>query len=622
MLRQCLMLSIALFICGVSDLRAQSWDLAGDFAQGLTKETFNQALNPDWVWSYGYYPVGGPDGTDDGGFTLYEYHITPAEAAWSTPLNSWKSVAGPDADGNINFNFSADEALDRPEWGPGMSFEPNQVSMMTDAFPADGLWTSAVFTSPGNGKFAFDVSWENRVMNGDGTLVFLSQNHNDVIYEQEIDGFAGSSLGAPEVESLEADGPFASFQQQFDLTVGDTVSFGVSPWLGIALDNLDPEHYQSGGGLHQVAVEATVTLLEGEVVVDPPDPLEPPDPGNGLRLTAVTINATDFDGALRAQERWNTIAPHPAWEVWVKDGAIPGNEILNNTEVGDRSIDIPLELGEHTFTVGVSHIVGGDLCCDGYSLNLFLNGSPIALNGEESPSITGWVEPIWDEGDLDSPPDLEEQPSDGGTMGFPLQTFAPATLEYEDDEFRVELTDFFFTAKSADLDIDVMSTGSNVGPFVADGEPDAVGQFTILVSRIGGEPCDLNGDGVCDAQDIDVMTQNVIDGTATKADRDALVESASPEGFNTYIGDSDLNGQFDEQDIVAAFIAGQYLSGGAAGWADGDWDGNLTFDDQDFVAAFIAGGYLQGPRGAASVPEPSGLVLLVLGALAVIRRRR
>ena len=136
------------------------------------------------------------------------------------------------------------------------------------------------------------------------------------------------------------------------------------------------------------------------------------------------------------------------------------------------------------------------------------------------------------------------------------------------------------------------------------------------------DSCDLNGDGVCDAQDIDVMSQNVIDGTATKADRDALIEGASPEGFSTYIGDSDLNGQFDEQDIVAAFIAGQYLSGGAAGWAAGDWDGNLTFDDQDFVAAFIAGGYLQGPRGAATVPEPASWVLLALGMLSFVRRRK
>ena len=138
-----------------------------------------------------------------------------------------------------------------------------------------------------------------------------------------------------------------------------------------------------------------------------------------------------------------------------------------------------------------------------------------------------------------------------------------------------------------------------------------------------GLACDVNGDGSCDAADIDAMTQMVLDGSKTLGDRAALIESPEPDGFNTYIGDSDLNGSFDEQDIVAAFISGKYLSGQSAGWSDGDWNGDFLFSEQDFVSAFIAGGYLQPPRGAvSSVPEPSGLLLLLIGLLGVARRRR
>ena len=81
--------------------------------------------------------------------------------------------------------------------------------------------------------------------------------------------------------------------------------------------------------------------------------------------------------------------------------------------------------------------------------------------------------------------------------------------------------------------------------------------------------------------------------------------------------------ELSDEDFVAAFIAGKYLSGGSAGWAQGDFDGNLTFDEQDFVSAFIAGGYLQGERSAtAAVPEPSAAVLLALGLfLAAVKRR-
>ena len=119
------------------------------------------------------------------------------------------------------------------------------------------------------------------------------------------------------------------------------------------------------------------------------------------------------------------------------------------------------------------------------------------------------------------------------------------------------------------------------------------------------------------------MSQQLMDGPPTSEDRVALSESAQPDGFHTYVGDSDLNGVFNEQDIVGVFIEGKYLTGEAAGWAAGDWSGVLVFAEQDFVQAFVAGGYLASPRtSVAAVPEPSGLVLLIIGLVVTQSRRR
>ena len=144
-------------------------------------------------------------------------------------------------------------------------------------------------------------------------------------------------------------------------------------------------------------------------------------------------------------------------------------------------------------------------------------------------------------------------------------------------------------------------------------------------------PGDFNDDRQLTAEDIDILSGAILandnasrfdlnsDGVVDSSDREFWVQQLKA----TFLGDSDLNGQFDEQDIVAAFIQGEYLSAGAAGWAAGDWDGNLLFNEQDFVQAFIAGGYLQGPRVAVAVPEPSTTMLLGLALLAMgVRFRR
>ena len=58
-------------------------------------------------------------------------------------------------------------------------------------------------------------------------------------------------------------------------------------------------------------------------------------------------------------------------------------------------------------------------------------------------------------------------------------------------------------------------------------------------------------------------------------------------------------------------------------WATGNWNADLEFTSADLVVALADGGYERGPRAAvSSVPEPSSGLLVLLGTLGVLRRRR
>ena len=96
--------------------------------------------------------------------------------------------------------------------------------------------------------------------------------------------------------------------------------------------------------------------------------------------------------------------------------------------------------------------------------------------------------------------------------------------------------------------------------------------------------------------------------------------------LNSWVGDSNNDGEFSSSDLIAVFSAGEYEDAvdGNSTYATGDWNGDGDFNTSDLVFAFSDGGYELGPRGpgAATVPEPSGVALLLIGAAACFRRRR
>ena len=157
------------------------------------------------------------------------------------------------------------------------------------------------------------------------------------------------------------------------------------------------------------------------------------------------------------------------------------------------------------------------------------------------------------------------------------------------------------------------------------------------------EPTDVAGDinynGELDLGDLNIMTRNVslipTDGHELSEDQlrldmngDQSVDVSDVHHWvtelkGTWIGDANLDGEFNSTDFIEVFQAGKYESGESARWNEGDWNSDARFDSADFIAAFQDGGYEMGARSAvAAVPEPASWFLVSIGLLGVGRIRR
>lgn len=134
-----------------------------------------------------------------------------------------------------------------------------------------------------------------------------------------------------------------------------------------------------------------------------------------------------------------------------------------------------------------------------------------------------------------------------------------------------------------------------------------------------GEEGDFDNSGTLDVADIDALTRESAAGTNTASfdvTGDGNVDNADVRKWavelrQTWIGDSNLDGEFNSSDFVSVFSAGLFETQEPAVWSTGDWNGDGVFNSSDFVAAFSDGGFELGPRPQAqSVPEPNSVVLI------------
>lgn len=168
------------------------WDYADDFSTGNG--------NPNGVWSYGYF------NSDYSTFTLYN------QPGASAPMINWTVNGDPDTHGNCNYNTSVTTYV-RTDWGPGMSFRGYKVCCMTPQ--TSGEKCAVRWTAPSASIYILDVQFENRVISGDSTGVFIRINGSEVFSDTLSGYMAASSLTG-------------YFDPNVSLNANDTIEVGVT----------------------------------------------------------------------------------------------------------------------------------------------------------------------------------------------------------------------------------------------------------------------------------------------------------------------------------------------------------------------------------------------------------
>jgi hypothetical protein len=197
---------------------ASAWDYNADFSL---------AGNPNGVWSYGTF------NKTTGEFLSYQNPVT------SYPNIRWEStgdaVGGPDRDGCVTKDMG--DGSSHPEWQPGQEWYPNMTGFMSPITDRT-RGTGARFTAPTAGTYDVNIVFENRVILGYTTEVYVNVNGGNV-FSSSVTGFKSGEEN------------FATFDSLIALAAGGTIDF-----FNGSDQNSSEAH---GGGDHLVGVQAVIT---------------------------------------------------------------------------------------------------------------------------------------------------------------------------------------------------------------------------------------------------------------------------------------------------------------------------------------------------------------------------
>jgi hypothetical protein len=159
-----------------------------------------------------------------------------------------------------------------------------------------------------------------------------------------------------------------------------------------------------------------------------------------------------------------------------------------------------------------------------------------------------------------------------------------------------------------------------------------VGSVNELEFRLGGQGGIDSGvridnvrlDGVVPGRiiAIEIVHPAIINGTNDSSydfDQNGTVNTADGVHFvnsclDSYLGDADLDRDFDTADLVSVLQAGKYEQGVAASWNQGDWNFDGFFNTADFVDALQQGAYEIGPRPR--IPESEAIATRIADSTA------